>query len=314
MKQPVLITGGTGMIGLNLIEKLVSIGIKPYVLYRHKKKILPLSGLKNKITFIKVDLYDQIKLVKIINKIKPKTIFHLAASFFNPPNLSFNDHINLNVVTTLNLLVALKNVNLKNFIFSNTGAIYGTGLNLKEKTKIRCLNDYSLSKYLASNLVIDFAKKYNFLYKELRFFSIYGKWEKKHRLVCGALLKALKKKKYKILSSNQLRDYLNVEDIIEALLMSASTNKNLVLNICSGKKQSIYDLVKKIYKKLNSDSKLILISSKKNKNNTINKLVGNNQKAKHILKWHPKIPLQEGLDKTIKWLKLNKDVNTYLKI
>ena len=73
--QPVLITGGTGMIGINLVEKLVSLGIKPNVIYRDKKKLLPFSSIKNKINFIKSNLFDQKRTEQIIKKIKPKTIF-----------------------------------------------------------------------------------------------------------------------------------------------------------------------------------------------------------------------------------------------
>ena len=54
--QPVLITGSTGMIGINLIEKLVSVGIKPYAIYRDKKKLFPFSSIKKKINFIKIDM------------------------------------------------------------------------------------------------------------------------------------------------------------------------------------------------------------------------------------------------------------------
>ena len=58
-------------------------------------------------------MFNQKELDRTIKRIKPKTIFHLASSYFNPPDLKFNDHINSNVLITLNLLLALKKVELK---------------------------------------------------------------------------------------------------------------------------------------------------------------------------------------------------------
>ena len=309
---PVLITGGTGMIGINLIEKLVAAGIRPNVIYRDKKKLLPFLAIKNEINFIKLDLFDQKNVDKIMKKIKPKTIFHLASSYFNPPDLNLNDHINSNFLITLNLLIALKDNDTKNFIYTNTSAIYDSGNNIKEKSKINCVSEYALSKNITSELINKFSLDYKFLFKELRLFSIYGKWEKKHRLVCGAILKAIKKKKYKILSFNQIRDYLNVEDVINAILLCTNVKKNLLLNICSGKKQKTHNLVKKVFKILNCKTSLVLVKKDKKKSKILPTTVGNNNKARVSLKWKPKISLDLGLKSTIEWLKTHKNVIRYL--
>ena len=306
---PVLITGGTGMIGINLIEKLVAIGIRPNVIFRDKKKLSPFSSIKKKINFIELDLFDKSKIDKVVKKIKPKTIFHLASSYFNPPDLKLNDHINSNFLITLNLLLALKNNNTKNFIYTNTSAIYKPGLNIKENSKIKCMSDYALSKKITSDLIEKFSLDYKFLFKELRLFSVYGKWEKKHRLVYGAILKATKKKKYNILSSNQIRDYLNIEDVINAILLSANIKKNLIINVCSGKSQKTHELVKKIFKILNCRTKLISVKRDKTKSKELIKMVGNNKKARTNLKWKPKISLELGIKNTIEWLKAGKSVS-----
>lgn len=310
--QPVLITGSTGMIGINLIEKLVSVGIKPYAIYRDKKKLFPFSSIKKKINFIKIDMQNQKKLNEVIKRIKPKTIFHLASSYLNPPNLKFNDHINSNVLLTLNLLIALKKNKTKNFIFTNTSAIYSPGINLKENAKINCPSEYSLSKNITAELIKSFSKNYNFFYKDLRLFSIYGKWEKKNRLVCGAIDKALKNKKYIVHSDNQVRDYLNVADVVDAILLSTNVEKNLTLNICSNKSQKTHSLVSKIFKLMNRDSKLVLIKIGKTNFNKITKMVGNNKKATISLKWKPKISFELGIKSTIEWLEANKKFSRYL--
>ena len=306
---PVLITGGTGMIGTNLIEKLVAIGIRPNVIFRDKKKLSPFSSIKKRINFIELDLLDKEKIDKVVKKIKPRTIFHLASSYFNPPDLELNDHINSNFLITLNLLLALKNNNTKNFIYTNTSAIYEPGLNITENSKIKCMSDYAFSKNITSELIKKFSLDLKFLFKDLRLFSVYGKWEKKHRLVYGAILKATQKKRYNILSSNQIRDYLNVEDVVNAILLSTNIKKNLIINICSGKSQKTHELVKKIFKVLNCSTNLISKKKNKIKSKELIKMVGNNKKARNILKWKPQISLELGVKNTIEWLKKNKSVN-----
>jgi len=310
--QPVLVTGSTGMIGINLIKKLVSIGIRPYAIYRNKKKLIPFFSIKKKIRFIKLDLFNQKELDRTIKRIKPKTIFHLASSYFNPPDLKFDDHINSNVLITLNLLLALKKSRIKNFVYTNTSAIYAPGRNINENSKIKCSSEYGLSKNITSDLIKSFSENYNFFYKDLRLFSIYGKWEKKSRLVCGAILKALKKKKYIIHSSDQIRDYLNIDDVVEAILLSSSVNKNLILNICSNKSQKTHSLVRQIYDLMNCSRNLVKIKIDKTKYNKLTKMVGNNKKATISLKWKPKISLELGLKNTIEWLRLNKNLNKSL--
>lgn len=296
------------MIGINVVDKLVKMGIKPYATYRNNEKLLPFSKIKNRINFIKLDLQNEKKLSYTIKKIKPKTIIHLASSYFNPPDLNFNDHINYNVVLTLKLLLALKKNKTKNFIFTNTSAIYSPGTNLSEKAKIKCTSDYSLSKYITSELIRIFSKKYNFLFKDLRLFSIYGKWEKKNRLVCGAIINALNKKKFIIHSPNQIRDYLNVEDVADAIILSANIDSDIVLNICSNRNQKTHSLVKKIFNVMNYDKKLISFKTNNKKFNKIAKMVGNNKKASIILSWKPKISLESGIKNTIKWIAENKNL------
>ncbi len=303
MIESILVTGGTGMLGINLVKKLVQTGIKPYVIYRDKKKLFPFYKIKNKVNFIKLDLQNKSKLISTIKKIKPNIVFHLASSYFNPPNLKLKDHIDLNFFVTLNLLEALKNTRIKKFIFSGSAAIYDNGKYLKENSVYRFKNNYGISKLLCSNLLSNYYKLYNFPSIELRFFSIYGDWEKKGRLVRDAIDSALLKKKIKILSKDQIRDYIYVDDAVDALIIaSKKLNVNGIFNICSSKKQSTHTLVKTIYKKFNLKLKI----TKKNyttKTNDISELVGDNSKAQKILKWLPNISIDEGLNKTITWNK-----------
>ena len=305
MKKKIFITGGTGMLGINLIHRLLKENYKLYVIYRNKKKLYPFKSIKKKINFVKLDLLNYSKLNKVIKKIKPDIVYHLASSYFNPPDLDLNDHLNNNFFITLNLLESLKMLNVDKFIFSGSAAVYKNGQNLSEKKIYEFKNDYGLSKLLCSKLIIQHNYLYNLPCIELRFFSIYGDWEKKNRLVRGAISSALKKKRFNLLSKDQNRDYIYVADAVEALIVALKKNNiKGIFNICSAKKQSTHKLVRIIYKKINLKKNNIK-SHFNIKTNIIQELVGNNLKAKKILKWKPKFSIDVGLSKTISWVKNN---------
>ena len=303
MKKKILITGGTGTLGINLVKKLLQTNHKIFLIYRNKKKLFPFKGYEKKINFVKLDLSNKNLLKKKILKIKPNIVFHLASSFFNPPILNFEQHLNDNFFNTLNLLETLKKIRLEKFIFAGSAAVYREGKNLTEGSKYSYENDYGISKLLSSKLLTFYKNIYNFPAVELRYFSIYGDWEKKNRLVMSAINLGLKKKNFIFYSENQLRDYIYVDDAVDALLQ-AFKNKKIkgIFNICSSKTQGTHNLVKIIYKKLGLKNHKI----KKNlniKQNTIKKLVGNNSKAKKLLKWNQKFLIEDGIEKTIRWAK-----------
>ena len=103
-----------------------------------------------------------------------------------------------------------------------------------------------------------------------------------------------------------------MEDVINAILLCTNVKKNLLLNICSGKKQKTHNLVKKVFKILNCKTSLVLVKKDKKKSKILPTTVGNNNKARVSLKWKPKISLDLGLKSTIEWLKTHKNVIRYL--
>ena len=111
---------------------------------------------------------------------------------------------------------------------------------------------------------------------------------------------------------NGLDSAEDIEDVINAILLSANIKKNLIINVCSGKSQKTHELVKKIFKILNCRTKLISVKRDKTKSKELIKMVGNNKKARTSLKWKPKISLELGIKNTIEWLKENKSVSRQL--
>ncbi len=305
MKKKIFITGGTGTLGINLVKKLLKTNHKIFLIYRNKKKLFPFKGLEKRVNFIKLDLSNKILIKKVIHKIKPNIVFHLASSFFNPPTLNFDQHLDYNFFNTLNLIQALKGISLEKFIFTGSAAVYKEGKNLTENSEYSYTNNYGVSKLLSSKLLSLYTNLYNFPSIELRYFSIYGDWEKKDRLVMSAIKSGLKNKNFVLNSKNQLRDYIYIDDAVDALLIAFKNDKvKGIFNICSSNKQGTHNLVKIVYKKLGLKNHKIT-KNLSTRHNTIKELIGNSSKAKKILKWKPKFSIDDGIDRTIRWVRNN---------
>ena len=124
IKQPILITGATGFVGSNLLRFFVSKNIKVNILIRKSSNLWRIKDILHKSNFYHVDLNDNIKLAKKIRKIKPKTIFHLAAhgAYSSQNNM---DTIKSTVLDgTINSFINKIKINLINYCVIHNGKFY----------------------------------------------------------------------------------------------------------------------------------------------------------------------------------------------
>lgn len=273
------------------------------VICRNKKKLKFLNKVPHNLKLIYLDLNKSITVKKKLKRYKIYAVIHMASSTISNNN-SFENHLNANFVMTFNLLNAIKEKDIKHFIYTNTSAIYKSGLNLKENSEIG-ENPYGFSKYIVSKFINNFCQSRKIFFKDLRIFSVFGVYEKKSRLTAGAIYHALSNRQFFVNKPNQLRDYLYVSDVANAIIKSIKVKKNFSVNICSGNKISTHALVKKIFQKL-SAVKLIKFNKSNNfSENILNKLSGNNNLAKKIIGWSPQHDIESGLNLTIKKFKIN---------
>ena len=303
MQKTILITGSTGMIGKNLINAFIKLNYRNIIItYQKKSKIKDILDIKKELKKIKINLVSSIETKKKLYKIKPNIIFHLVASNINSNILE--QHYEKNIYTTINLINAINLTKLEQIIYTNTGSIYGQGNLVSENSKININENYSYTKYVTSLFLKNFCLGKKILYKEFRIFSVYGKYEDKKRLVSGAIYSAIKNKNFYLRSKNQIRDYINVEDIVEALIKSIKIKRSFIVNLCSGNEIGTHNLVKRVF----IFNKIKINKIKYNKNNkgySKKKLTGKNIKIKKILNWKPKINLDNGIKLTTEWLKKN---------
>lgn len=308
--KKILITGAAGFVGSVLLQRLVNDypQAKIYITLRETSDIWRIKGLLKKVKVLKVDLTDREELKKKLSKIRPDIIFHLAVYGAYAKQNSLELAVETNIVGTKNLLLALQDVDYQLFVNTGSSSEYGyKNRSMKETDFLEPNSYYSATKGAATLICSTHAMMEKKPIITMRLFSIFGPWEEPGRLVPTVVMKALNNEPISIVGNNQKRDFVFVEDLVDAYLMSSELKKfdQIIFNICSGKHTSIEKVARTIVKLTKSKS-VISLGDYPPRPWDSSFWVGNSNLANQILKWQPKRSLSEGLLKTIEWFRSNK--------
>ena len=307
--KKVLVTGGAGFIGSNLVDKLVSEQAEVTVLDDlFTGKVENISSL-NDIHFIKGSIANHKLVEQLVHQVD--LVFNLAARNIivstRRPELDFE----VNARGVFNVLLAARNYGIERIIYTSSASIYGNPkyLPINEDDCINILNPYAASKSTGENYCFAFYETYKVPMVILRYSNVYGINQYPENPYCGVVSKFFESvmdgKVPKIHGDGeQTRDFTFVEDVVEATLLAAISPKaeGEVFNVGSGIETSINRLVKFILDLNGNNLEPIHIDRRDIDN--IRRRVLNIEKIRHTLRWIPTTTLEIGLEKTYQWLKL----------
>lgn len=306
MIQKVLVTGSTGFIGANLVRRLLKENYDVHAFIRPKSQnIWRVKEILGSLNMHSLDVLDNNTVRNTVNKIKPDVIFHLATYGAYPYETDLKRIININVLATVNLLQTCCKIGFRSFINIGSSSEYGIkGKAIKETDTLEPLTTYGAAKASASIICTQFAHQYNLNIATLRPFSAYGPFEEKNRLIPTLMKAAITGKKANLSSKNFVRDFIYVEDVIDAFIKATKRKASGIYNIGSGKEYTIgtvVDLVKKI-----KDSNLKVDWQKsKPRAHEPKHWRANISLASKELSWAPKTNLARGLLATYRWFEKN---------
>ena len=299
-KTKILIPGGTGFIGYHLIVYLVKKGWIVHSLSKFKpKKTRRVKGAK----YIYCDVRDKKKLRSKLDKYYDYIV-----------NLSgYVDHSNNQSITKIhfngckNLIFNYLNNKPKKFIQIGSSIEYGKQRSPQRENKKNLQETYSTygnAKLLSTKFLLEQKKKYNFPITILRLYLVYGPKQDLNRLIPITIMNALKKVKFNCSAGKQLRDFVYIDDLINAIVKTFKNEKSNgeIINVGSGNPISVKKLIIKICKLANGGNPQFgKVSLRKDE---IFKLYPSLKKVKKILNWQAKVNLDKGLKKTIKYYKI----------
>ena len=320
--KKIIITGGSGFIGSNLINFFIK---KRYFVINLDKLTYSSNKFDDKIRdrsnykLIKIDINNKKKLVEIIKRYNPKAIFNLAAethvdrSIDGPKNF-----IRTNINGTFNLLESLRYLKKKQIIpkliHISTDEVYGDIISGRssERHRYEPSSPYSASKAAADHLVKSYIRTYDLNATISNCCNNYGPYQFPEKLIPKMILNIFSNKELPIYAKGQnSREWIYVSDHCEALFkLYLKGKKGESYNVGTGINLRNKDLVKKII--LICKSMNIKIGNKtkikfvKDRPGHDFRYALNSKKIFKELKWKPKINFNEGLTNTIKWYFNNK--------
>ena len=234
----VLITGGDGFIGSNIVEILLKDKKikKIYVLDNlldGSLKNLKFTLADKRVFFYKRDI-NNINSIKYLFK-KINVVIHLAAlSDIVPSIVKPIQYLNTNIMGTVNVLEAMRAYNVTKIIYAASSSCYGIPKNYptSEKEKIDPKYPYAFSKFMGEQTILHWSKVYGINYISLRLFNVYGLRSRTHGAYGAALGVFLKQKLCKkhftvVGTGNQKRDFVNAADVALAFKKAVFIKKKI---------------------------------------------------------------------------------------
>jgi len=309
MSQKVLITGGTGFVGSNLVKRMVSEGFEVHILTRKTSDRWRIQDVLKSVNEHHVDLLDQSKLEQNMKRIEPDIIFHLATlGVYGGIHAPEKVVIENNLFGTINLINACDGIDYKCFINTGSSSEYGPkAVSMKESDVCEPINAYGISK-CASTLYGSFvAKTKDRPIMNFRLFSPFGPFDDNRRLIPYVISTALQNKPFKLAKSCSVRDYIYIKDILDLYVKGISLAKNHkgeIFNLGRGTSVRVSDVVDKVLE-LTSSSSVVEWNTFCGRDHDCERWEANIEKICHDFKWRPLYDMDKGLEETIAWFKNN---------
>lgn len=319
-----LVTGAGGFIGSHLVEALVSQGaqVRAFVRYTSRAEIGLLSQLPkdilDEVDIIAGDLRDGDAIHKAMRGCQ--TVFHLGAlisipySYLHPAEVA-----EVNFMGTLNILQACLDVGVERLVHTSTSEVYGTArtVPISEAHPLQGQSPYSASKIGADKLAESFQCTYDLPVVTVRPFNTFGPRQSARAVIPTVITQALVKDEILLGSLDTIRDFTYVSDTVQGFLQAAEMEGVIggTYNLGTGVEITIGELAEKVIQLVEREVEIRLDPTRlRPQKSEVGRLMSDNSLARQELDWSPAVSLEEGLKRTITWIKKHMDhyrIGTY---
>lgn len=308
-----LVTGAGGFIGSHLVERLVSEGasVRAFVRYNSRGdagllRLVPTEVLRQ-VQIVAGDIRDSDAIHKAVEG--RQVVFHLGAlisipySYLHPLEVA-----ETNVLGTLNVLIACRELKVDRLIHTSTSEVYGTAqrVPIDENHPLQGQSPYSASKIGADKLAESFFYAYNLPVMTVRPFNTFGPRQSARAVIPTIITQAIAQSVIRLGNLETTRDFTYVDDTVDGFVKAAEASgvEGKTINLGTGSDIKIGALVEKIIHLTGSSAHVEIDAARlRPVDSEVQRLLSNNALAYITLGWAPKTGLDDGLKQTVEWIK-----------
>lgn len=302
----ILVTGGAGFIGSNLLHHLTNVTDEEIVCIDKLTYAADSRNVPEQVKLYTADIISNVDCDYVFSKHKPSTVLHLAAeSHVDNAIQDCTEFISTNVSGTVNLLNLSVQHNVDKFVHVSTDEVYGSveSSAFDEGTKYKPRNPYSASKAASDHFAMAYHNTYGLPVIVTNCSNNYGPRQHQEKLIPKTISNLLENKKVPVYGDGQqIRDWLYVQDHCEALWLISQRGR-VGESYCIGGECEVknIDLVKNIIAVMGKSEDLI--EYVKDRPGHDRHYSTNISKIKNDLNWSPRFNLEQALQTTIEWYK-----------
>ncbi len=300
----VILTGGTGFVGANLARRLLSEGHEVHLLVRQNYTPWRIDAIREDVNLHEVSLEDGQTLASRVEKIRPDWIFHLATHGAYSYQTDLQRMVQTNVIGTINLVEACLKTGFETFVNTGSSSEYGFKEHAPSETEwLEPNSHYAVTKASSTLFCRYTAQSRKVNLPTLRLYSVFGPYEEPTRLVPTLILRGLGGGLPTLVNSDIARDYVYVEDAIEAYLLAATQQNQksgAIYNVGTGIQTSLSEIVD-IARRLMGITEEPRWGSMPDRVWDAMVWVADIRKIRETLGWQPKHTLEQGFRSMLKW-------------
>ena len=303
----VLVTGGAGFIGANLVRRLLREGARVTVLddlFTGRIENLPRKGFE----FVKGSVCEPAIVEKLVAE--AEVIFHAAARNIVVSTRNPREDFETNIGGTLNMLLAARATSgrVKRLVYTSSTSVYGNPryLPINEDDHLSLLTPYAVSKLGGENYCQAFFESYGVPTTAVRYSNVFGPGQDPSNPYCGVVAKFIEllfAGQAPVIhgDGNQTRDFTYIDDAVEATVLAAQSDRALgeVFNVGTGVETRVNELAAILSRIVGST--LEPQHTNRRDIDNIRRRVVNIEKTRRTLRWVPNFTLEAGLGNTVQW-------------
>jgi dTDP-glucose 4,6-dehydratase len=308
-----LVTGGGGFIGSHLAERLVELGATTRAMVHYNALggwgWLDHSPARGEIEVLAGDVTDRDSVMAAVRDCE--IVFHLAALIGIPYSYSAPaSYVQTNVGGTLNVLQCCRDAGVARVVHTSTSEVYGTAryVPIDEGHPLQAQSPYAASKIAADKLAESFHLSFGVDIVTVRPFNTFGPRQSSRAIIPTIISQALSEESVRLGNLTPTRDLSYVADTVDGIVAAGVSPAAVgrTINLGSGREISIGDLVQLVGRilelpvRLEHDERRV-----RPQGSEVERLLADTRLAADLLDWRPRVDLEEGLEKTVRWVREN---------